>query len=76
MCIFSSIIPRQFNYYFSSRPYFGLQIDGIFGYTSDGQLVLETNLNKFLLVMMVQPLELGTIPVLAYMKLNSNDKGS
>ena len=33
-CIFSSVITRQLNY-FSSRPYFGFQIDGILGYTSD-----------------------------------------
>ena len=45
-CIFSSIISKQF-YYFSSRLYFGFQIDEMFGYTSDGQLVLEANLNKF-----------------------------
>ena len=29
---------------FSSRPYFGFQIDGILGDTSDGQLVLESQL--------------------------------
>ena len=41
----SSIIPKQFNY-FSSRPYFGFQIDGILDYTSAGDLVLKVNLNS------------------------------
>ena len=38
----------QFNY-FSSCPYFGFQIDGILGYKTDGQLVFEAHLNRFLM---------------------------
>ena len=34
--------------YFSNRPYFRFQIDGILDYASAGQLVLDANLNRFL----------------------------